>query len=103
MRLTIRGLRLRTGYCPLPIDSEMEMRVKVKLFATIVNYVPGVKSTVPFEVELHSGSTLSDLINHLNLPQEEVKVTFVNGRTQPLDFQLQNDDEVGVFPPIGGG
>jgi len=81
----------------------MEMRVKVKLFATLVDYVPGVKSGVPFEVELHNGTTLSDLMNQLNLPQREVKVAFVNGRTQPLDFQLQNDDEVGVFPPIGGG
>ncbi len=79
------------------------MRVKVKLFTQLVSYVPGVEPGVPFEVELSNGTTLSDLMNQLNLPQREVKVTFVNGRTQPPDFQLQNDDEVGVFPLIGGG
>ncbi len=79
------------------------MRVKVKLFATLVCYVPGVKSGVPFEVELPEGTTLADLMNRLNLPQKEVKVAFVNGRTKPLDFQLQRGNEVGIFPPIGGG
>jgi len=39
----------------------------------------------------------------LNLPREEVKVAFVNGRTRPLDWPLQPEDEVGIFPPIGGG
>ncbi len=77
------------------------MHVKVRLFATLVNYIPGAKSGIPFEVELPEGATLSDLMGHL--PQKEVKVAFVNGRTQPPDFQLQHGNEVGIFPPIGGG
>jgi len=79
------------------------MRVKVKLFTTLADYVPGIKPGVPFEVELHNGATMSDLMNHLHLPQEEAKLIFVNGLAQTLDYQLQNKDEVGVFPPIGGG
>jgi len=79
------------------------MRVKVKLFTQLVSYVPGAEAGVPFEVDLHKGTTLADLTNQLNLPQTEVKVILVNGRAQPLEFQLQNNDEVGVFPLIGGG
>ena len=79
------------------------MRVKVKLFTTLANYVPGVKQGEPFEVGLHNVATLSDLINQLNLPQEEAKLIFVNGLAQPLIYYLQNNDEVGVFPAIGGG
>jgi molybdopterin synthase sulfur carrier subunit len=79
------------------------MRVKVRLFATLVCYVPGVKPGVPFEVELPDRSTLADLMNQLSLPRKEVKVAFVSGRTQPLDFQLQHGNEVGIFPLIGGG
>ena len=79
------------------------MHVKVKLFATLVSYVPGVKSGVPFEIELPEGTTLANLMNQLNLPQKEVKTAFVNGRTQPMDFQLKHGNEVGIFPPIGGG
>ena len=79
------------------------MRVKVKLFTALANYVPGVKPGEPFEFELQNGAILSDLINQLNLPQEEAKLTFVNGLAQPLDYQLQNNDEVGIFSPVGGG
>jgi molybdopterin synthase sulfur carrier subunit len=79
------------------------MRVKVKLFTTLANYVPGVNPGEPFEVGLHNRATPFDLINQLNLPQEQAKFIFVNGRRQPLDYQLQNNDEVGIFSPIGGG
>jgi molybdopterin synthase sulfur carrier subunit len=79
------------------------MRVKVRLFTTLVVYVPGAKPGISFEVELLSGASLSDLMNQLNLPQSEAKIIFVNGRTQPLNYQLRDNDEVGVFPLIGGG
>ena len=86
------------------------MRVKVKLFATLARYVPGIKPGEPFEVGLHNGATLSDLINQLKLQQtetildpEEAKLIFVNGIAQPLNYQLKNNDEVGIFSPIGGG
>jgi len=98
-------LRLPSGtvYCLLPVDEDREMRVKVKLFTTLAHYVPDVKPGEPFEFDLQNGTTLSDLMNQLNLPERETKVIFINGRMQPLDYQLQDNDEVGIFPPIGGG
>ena len=79
------------------------MHIQVKLFATLVRCIPGVKSGVPFDVELPEGAFLSDLVKQLNLPENKVKVSFVNGRTQSLGFLLRPGDEVGIFPPIGGG
>lgn len=79
------------------------MRVKVKLFATLVVYVPGVEPGISFEVELPNGNSLSDLLTQLKLPQEEGKLLFVNGLVKSPDYLLQNNDEVGIFPPIGGG
>ena len=79
------------------------MHVQVKVFATLVRCVPGVKSGVPFDVELPEGAFLGDLVKRLNLPDNEVKIVFVNGRTQCLDFRLRPGDEVGIFPPVGGG
>jgi sulfur carrier protein ThiS len=90
-------------YCPLPAHQDGKMRVKVRLFTTLAHYVPSVKPGEPFEVDLRNGATLSDLLSQLKLPQEEAKVTFVNGRSQLLDFQLENNDEVGIFSAIGGG
>jgi molybdopterin synthase sulfur carrier subunit len=88
------------------------MQVHVKLFATLVSSVPqavqarypqGIRPASPLEVELPAGSTLADLVAHLALPREEVKIVFVNGRAQELDYRLAPGDQVGIFPPVGGG
>jgi molybdopterin converting factor small subunit len=79
------------------------MRVRVKLFAVLRQYVPGAVYGEPINVDLSDGATLADLVEQLKLPLEETKVTFVNGRARNLDWQLAHDDEVGIFPPVGGG
>ena len=79
------------------------MRVHVKLFATLRRYVENAVYGVPFEVDLAEGATIADLIHHLNLPAEEVKLAFVNARARPEDWRLEPGDEVGIFPPVGGG
>jgi molybdopterin synthase sulfur carrier subunit len=80
------------------------MQVRVKLFATLSSYspVPGGSGT-PFELELPEGSCLSDLVTRLKLPDDMIKIAFVNGLVQSLDSQLHPGDDVGIFPPIGGG
>ena len=85
------------------MEEHLEVRVKVRLFATLVSYVSGVKAGVPFEFELPDESTISDLMNRLSLPEKEIKVSFINGHVRPAGSRLQNGDEVGIFPPIGGG
>jgi len=79
------------------------MLVKVNLFTALVDYVPGIRSGEPFEIRIKDRATLSDLLNRLKLPQEEAKLLFVNGLSRFPDYQLKNNDEVGIFPPIGGG
>ena len=79
------------------------MRIHVKLFATLTRYGPGVTSGTPFDLDLPDGVTIADLVTQLGIPAEIVKVGFVNGRVQPPDYSLSQDDEVGIFPPIGGG
>ena len=79
------------------------MRVRVKLFANLHSPVVEAGPGVPFETELPEGVTLSGLADCLRLPAEQVRVVFVNGRARPMDWVLQPDDQVGVFPPIGGG
>ncbi len=79
------------------------MQIRVKLFATLVRCVSGVKPGVPFDVELPEGVSILDLVHRLNLPENEVKIAFVNGRIESLDYLFKYGDEVGIFPPIGGG
>jgi molybdopterin converting factor small subunit len=88
------------------------MIVYVKLYATLASNVSDavqaqhperIRAGSRLEVELPEGSTLDDLVSHLALPRDQVKVTFVNARAQDLDYRLQLGDEVGIFPPVGGG
>lgn len=77
------------------------MHVQVRLFATLRRYRPGAET--PFSAELGPGGTVSDLLAQLGVPQDETQVVFVNGRARPLEWALAPDDEVGIFPPVGGG
>jgi sulfur-carrier protein len=88
------------------------MKVYVKLFATLVQMVPepirerypqGIHAGRPLEVELPEGSTLADLVEHLSLPRDKVRIVYVDGRAKTLDHRLAAGNEVGLFPPIGGG
>lgn len=82
---------------------EVTMQVQVKLFASLTPYVPGIKAGSSFEVDLPNGASLAELVRQLNLPEAEVKVSFVNARAQLLSYVLHPGDEVGLFPAVGGG
>ena len=79
------------------------MRVSVKLFAMLSRYALGVAAGAPFEVQVPEGATLHDLLQQLNIPPDETKIVFVNGIIQELDYRLNPEDNVGVFPPVAGG
>ena len=79
------------------------MHVTVKLYATLRRFARDERAGTPFEIDLPDKATLLDLMDQLKIPPDETRITFVNGITQPVDFHLKDGDEVGMFPPIGGG
>ncbi|MGQ9459104.1 MAG: MoaD/ThiS family protein [Anaerolineae bacterium] len=79
------------------------LHVRVRAFATLSRYVPDLRPGTFLDMDLPQGATILNLIQRLHLPVEEVKVAFVNGRSRPLDWPLQEGDEVGLFPAIAGG
>lgn len=79
------------------------MIVHVRLFATLRRHYPHVGIGKPMDVELEAGATIGQLITQLRLPEDQVKVVFVNGIVREKKHALSAGDEVGVFPPVGGG
>ena len=77
--------------------------VHVKLFATLREHRPGVAMGEAFAVDLPEGATVRDLVRHLGLLQAEVKVVYVNALFREMDHVLAEGDELGIFPPVGGG
>jgi molybdopterin synthase sulfur carrier subunit len=79
------------------------MLVTVKLFASLARFSPGGLPGTPFEINLPDASCVQDLVEQLGIPMEETRVSFVNGLIQDPDRVLNQGDEVGIFPPVGGG
>ncbi len=79
------------------------MQVQVKLFATLCRYYRNAAPGIPFEFELPDGAAVSDLVNQLKLPREEVKIIFIKSRARPIDWPLEPGDEVCIFPLVAGG
>ena len=79
------------------------MEVEVRIFAGLNKYVPGTENGEPFSVALPEGATGGDLIKKLQIPEAEAFVFLVNGRREDFTKPLQNEDRVGIFPPVGGG
>ena len=79
------------------------MIVRVKLFATLRRQYPHLGLGESMPVELSDGATVGRLVEHLRLPADQVKVVFVNGTVRKEEYTLNEGDEVGIFPPVGGG
>jgi molybdopterin converting factor small subunit len=79
------------------------MIVKVKLFATLRKYLPGLELGKSHDVQVEPDTSIAQLYDVLEIPAEEVKLAYVNGIYYETDYLLQDGDEIGIFPPIGGG
>jgi len=80
------------------------MRVQVKLYATLREYSPpNTEIGASFEVQF-DGSTLGELIHQLGFNIDRAKIVMINGsRVFDMKINLNEDDLVVIFPPIGGG
>ena len=80
------------------------MKVRVRLYAFLAErHSETARAGSPLDLDLPEDSTVASLVDCLDLPKDQVKLTVVNGRLRDLDHRLQPDDEVGIFPPIAGG
>lgn len=77
----------------------MAQSIRLKLFATLANRLPDNAEHYP----IPAGGTVQDLIDSLALSAEEARLIFINGRRVAPDARLQPGDQVGIFPPVGGG
>lgn len=81
----------------------MTITVQVKLFATLRQRCPDLGIGEPMAVELPEGTMVGQLLAHLHIPDDQVKIVFVNHVVRDRDHPLVEGDAVGVFPPVGEG
>ena len=79
------------------------MKVLIKLFSVLSDYVPDYNSQEGVETELPDGSTVADLLSHLGIPMSKSPVVSCMGRVlQPADT-IPEDSTLHVFQPLSGG
>lgn len=76
----------------------MSIEVKTKLFASL-RQGRFSEDTLSFS----EGTTLSDLVNSLNIKPKELAFVLINGQMAQPDQILVHGDVVSLFPLIGGG
>lgn len=74
------------------------MEIEIKLFASFrENRFSKKRITVSDDI------TVSDIITDLEIAQDEVGVTMINGRHCSMESKFTEGDSLGIFPMIGGG
>jgi molybdopterin converting factor small subunit len=77
----------------------MEVRIRIKLFATLQSFMPASAENYAIE----TGTTIRTLLEQLELPENKAKLIFIDGIKAELTTALQGGERVGIFPPVGGG
>lgn len=79
--------------------------VNVKLFATLRNYGPKkLEIGESFPVKISKATSVEDLLGKLGIPREHAKIIMINGNIENnINKKLISDDDISIFPPVGGG
>lgn len=77
--------------------------VEVRLYSSLRRYHPDPGSSQALVIALGDQADLGKLLTNLKIPEKEIAVVMVNGKSEEKGYLLQNKDRVGLFPLIGGG
>lgn len=79
------------------------MKVVLNLYATLGQYLPEEVKEAEGVIKIEEGLTVGELMKQLNVPDEKVKLVFIDNLHANKDSVLQEGNRLGIFPPVGGG
>lgn len=97
---------MRSGFFPRLVEENIDMKIEVWLYGVLSQFASekAEKGFASVQLELQQDSTVSDVLDKLNMPSEERGITFINGNLsalpglQPdLDQQLNDGDRISFF------
>jgi len=79
------------------------MKIRVILFGTLGKFFSNHDPVHGMEVEIPEGSTVGDLIAHMDLPAKKLGMVSMNGNLVKAGNLLKENAVVRMFQPIFGG
>lgn len=84
------------------------MRVTLKLYATLTDYLPAAaRRDNLVQLDVDESATIASLVEPLGLPPRLVHLVLVNGVYVPpagrATHVLHDGDALAIWPPIAGG
>lgn len=83
------------------------MRVRVKLFALLAEYLPSGAVKNEIDQEFTEGTSIVEALSSLGVPIEQCHLVLVNGvYVAPSERETQalvEGDALAVWPPVAGG
>lgn len=79
------------------------MKIEIRLFAALASYADHEDMDSDGCLSIEGPATIRDAVLRLGVPEQDIKLVFLNGVGASLDSFLKDNDRVGIFPPIGGG
>jgi sulfur carrier protein ThiS len=75
------------------------IEINIDLSTTLFRYYPEGSGSINVE----KGTTADGLIRKLGIPDGAVSLIFINGKRVLPDQELEDNDQVGLFPLVAGG
>lgn len=83
------------------------MRITLKLFASLGQFLPAGAKANAFQAEVPDGASAHQVLERFGVPRESVHLVMLNGvyldaaaRDQDL---IKVDDVLAIWPPVAGG
>ena len=83
------------------------MKMFIELYASLMPLLPPGKQRFRREINVDNTTTVQQLIESFNIPDEMAHIVLVNGHFVCGDNRnsktLEIDDTVSIWPPVAGG
>jgi len=83
------------------------VQVTVKLYASLVDYLPPEARDYQVDMEFPVPLTLAGVVQRLKLPEDRIHLVLLNGvYVEPearMATTVSDGDAVAIWPPIAGG
>lgn len=72
--------------------------LSLRVYAELNDHLPPCQRQQPQEIPCQPGMTLAGLLARSSIPQEEIDLVLVNGRSRDLSYTPEVDDRIALFP-----